>query len=74
MGTPILGRAIVFGRSYSLCAKVWRLARRLLHLPLKRGGRRAPARRVGIAFGAERLIPTRLGRLKAGLGDLPFSR
>src|SRR5215211_8408832 len=41
---------------------------------LKRGGRRARARRVGIARRAERSIPTRLARLRAGLGDLPFSR
>src|SRR5215211_7112304 len=31
-------------------------------------------RRVGIAARASRLIPTRPARLKAGLGDLPFSR
>src|SRR5215217_3830763 len=43
-----------------------RMGCRKLHLPLKRGGRRAVARRVGIASRALRLIPTRLARPRPG--------
>src|SRR5215211_1577717 len=45
-----------------------------LRTPMRSIGYGPLARRVGIAPRAKRSIPTRLARLRAGLGDLPFSR
>jgi len=60
---PPQGRAIAYASPLG-----GQRARRLLHLPLKRGGRRR-RRRVGITSRTVQLTPTRL----ATLGDLPLS-